>query len=1277
MYSMSDAPWEFWIDVGGTFTDCLARTPDGSLLRHKLLSSGVIKGSVGPGSTSNCIVDFSREEDPAGIWAGFQLSLLDDTGNSIATETVTGFDNVKSCLHLANELPEHLLAGSIYELACGFAAPVIAVRYMLGLQLSDAIPPVSLRLGTTQGTNALLTRTGARAALVTTRGFGDLLEIGYQDRPRLFDLTVLKPKPLVVCSVEINERVTAEGEVLQAPDRSAVRCQLQQLRSLEIESLAICLLHADLFPTHEELVAEVAAELGFVNISCSSEVAPMVKIVPRAETTVVDAYLDPVLREYAFGLGQSLPRSQIRLMTSAGGLVSAETFRGHQSVLSGPAGGVVGYARAAQAAGFERAIGFDMGGTSTDVSRFDGSYEFEFETLKAGVRLVTPTLAINTVAAGGGSICSFDGAKLTVGPASAGADPGPACYGRGGPLTVTDLNFYLGRIALDRFPFALCWSEVEHHLQRLSKEVADATGEHLTEDQLAAGLLKIANTNMVSAVRGVSVAKGADPSDYGLVAFGGAAGQHACVVARELGMRQILLHPDAGILSAYGIGLADIERHAATGITKLTTDISETQLTDLFAQLTDGACDELIAEGFSREQLQVVPTLDLRYQGTDEPLNVPYSANFVQSHEQIHKQRYGYIQRNRPVEIVAARVNVVTKTGSNAVPSHRCPVHQCKPTRFAKVWFEGQFLDTPRFNREALTAGNTFSGPALVAEKHSTIVIEPGWQAEMLTAGDLLLTDQGANEGNRKDSVSAGAVIMEVFNNLLAGIAEQMGHVLRRTAGSVNVKERLDFSCGVFTAKGELVANAPHVPVHLGAMGSTVRALLTENLIMKAGDVFVTNDPFRGGSHLPDVTVVTPVHHPTKGNLLFFTACRAHHAEIGGVRPGSMPPQSFSLAEEGVLISNFALVQDGEVREEQLRQLLSTAPYPSRRVEENLADIRAQVAANQQGARDLIHLVERYTLPVVETNMRAIQHAAESKVRKALARFNQRAYHFTDYLETSEGNSIPIQVQITFQHDADQPAATIDFSGTAPVVSGNLNANRAIVTAAVLYVLRLLVDEDIPLNEGASRAVEIILPTGLLDPPVGPTPETTPAVAAGNVETSQRIVDVLLGALGVAGASQGTMNNLLFGNQHFGYYETICGGAGATIEGPGADAVQVHMTNTRSTDPEILERRMPVRLWEFSIRRDSGGAGQHRGGDGAVRRMEFLKPLEVSLITQRRGPYPPYGCSGGEPGRLGLNQLQYANGNLVPLSGICEIAVAAGDLLILQTPGGGGFGKRS
>ncbi len=1269
------AAWEFWIDVGGTFTDSFARAPDGRVTHYKILSSGTVKGAVGHGSSLDRILDPARTADPQGFWTGYRLRLLDAEGGTVHDTKVSRFHREAGGLQLAQPLGHVPAAGTRYELSCRSEAPLVAIRYLLGLPLERPIPQVAVRLGTTRGTNALITRRGARTALVTTRGFGDILHIGYQNRPRLFELAIRKREPLFAAVAEIDERLDAEGRVLLVPNSRQIRQQLIALKEQGIESLAICLLHAFVRGDHETLVAEVAREVGFEEISVSSQVAPLVKIVSRGDTTVMDAYLNPILRRYVGSLRDELPDSSLRLLTSAGGLVDADHFVGKDSILSGPAGGVVGFSRVAAAAGFARAIGFDMGGTSTDVSRFDGRYEREFETEKSGVRVVAPMMAIETVAAGGGSICRFDGVKLVVGPDSAGADPGGACYGRGGPLTITDVNFLLGKIPPERFPFPLDRDAALARVAELIDQIVGAGGKRYEPLELAEGFVRVANASMAKAIGSISVAKGYDPRDYVLVPFGGAAGQHACAVAAELGIGQILHHPHAGLLSAYGIGLADVERRGVAGVYETLSPESLTRLQSVFAGLEQTAIAGVLAEGIARERIAVARWLELRYRGVEASLTIACAdenggqrgcAELIEAFLAEHRQLYGYVHEGRPLDIVAAHVEARGQSSSPLPSSHRVEGNERTTSRTTPAYFAGQQVAAQVFDRHELAPGDRLWGPAIVCEAASTTVIDPHWQGEVLSGSEILVTETGRpGAGAREVSTAVDPIMLEIFNNQFAAIAEQMGITLRNTSSSVNVKERLDFSCALFTPRGDLVVNAPHIPVHLGAMAETVRHVIADNSQMAAGDVFVTNDPYRGGSHLPDVTVITPVHG-RDGRLLFFTASRAHHAELGGIRPGSMPPFSRNLAEEGVLIGNFRLVDRGVAHWEALSALLSAGPFPTRALEANLADIAAQVAANHRGAADLARLVDRYSLAVVTAYMDHIQRAAEQKVRRALGRIEPGVYPFVDHLD----DGTPVAVTITIAGEQ----ATIDFTGTGPVSAGNLNANRAITTAATMYVLRSLLDEDIPLNQGVLAPVKIIIPPGLLNPPAAARAEDCPAVVGGNVETSQRVVDVMLGALGAAAASQGTMNNLLFGDATFGYYETICGGAGATRDRAGADAVHTHMTNTRLTDPEVLERRYPVRLRSFSIRHGSHGAGKQRGGDGVVRRLEFLKPLEVSILSQRRGPYPPYGLAGGSPGALGRNTLERADGTHEELAARAQFNVSPGDMLIIETPGGGGFG---
>ncbi|MFM7846290.1 MAG: hydantoinase B/oxoprolinase family protein, partial [Planctomycetota bacterium] len=1227
------AAWQFWLDVGGTFTDCLGRTPDGKVVRHKVLSTGVTMGQVTAVPTDlttplafpdrHRLYDSRRQQDPADFWVGCRLRLFVGAQRTPIERIVTHFDVRTGCLAWQDSLAEPLPVGTDYELLWPEEAPLLAIRWLLGKPASQPLPPIDVRLGTTKGTNALLTRRGARTAFITTQGFADILAIGYQNRPRLFELNIEKPTPLYEAVVEIDERVMSSGVVRRAPDLAYVRAQLAELKSLGMESLAICLLHADRWPTHEKLVADVARELGFDEVSVSHEVAPLIKIVPRGDTTVVDAYLTPVLRRYLARLEHSLEstagRSELRLLTSAGGLVSAARFHGKDSVLSGPAGGVVGFSRVARVAGFDRAIGFDMGGTSTDVSRFDGRLELEYETEKAGVRLVTPLLSIETVAAGGGSLCQFDGVKLTVGPDSAGAYPGPACYGRGGPLAVTDLNLWLGRIVPEQFPFPLSRWAVKQRLTELADQVRVATGVHYELDDLAAGLARIANSNMARAIRTISVARGYDPRDYPLVAFGGAAPQHACAVARELDMQRILIHSDSSVLSAYGIGLADVVRHRVAGVQVPYDQQVVQKLEPRWRELVQDAQAEVLAEGVAIEGLEVRLSLDMRYHGVDAALTItkPADDDFASAFAAEHRRRYGYVQERRSLEITALRVEVVGQSTTRLPISEPVPDYTPAASQHTLVWFAGGPQSTALYQRDSLRAGARIQGPALIVEPRSVIVVEPDWTARSWTGGLMVLervalpvSPPSLNESSGTTHLQPDPTLLELFNNQFAAIAEQMGITLRQTSSSVNVKERLDFSCALFTATGDLVVNAPHIPVHLGAMSATVKAILAANSQIVPGDVFVTNDPYAGGSHLPDVTVITPVHDRKSGELRFFTASRAHHAEIGGQTPGSMPPFSRILSEEGVLIRNFKLVDAGASRFDELRTVLATGEYPSRNPDENLADLAAQVAANQQGRRNLEELVERQGWPLVSSYMQHIQTAAERAMRATLALLPSGTRQFRDYLDDGS----PIQVAVTITGDS----ATIDFTGTGPVLTTNLNANSAITQAAVLYVLRCLIGRDVPLNQGLLAPIRLVLPTCLLNPQAGPTAATSPAVVGGNVETSQRVVDVLLGAFGLAAASQGTMNNLLFGDSTFGYYETICGGAGATATAPGASAVHTHMTNTRLTDPEVFEQRFPVLLREFSIRRGSGGSGQQRGGDGVIRRIEFLRPLTVSLLHVAR-----------------------------------------------------------
>ncbi|MFP6701921.1 MAG: hydantoinase B/oxoprolinase family protein, partial [Planctomycetaceae bacterium] len=1075
-----EKPWEFWIDVGGTFTDCIACSPDHQLIPSKVLSSAITKGRIERLADDGALVDSSRSDDPTDFWIGYALRCLDGDGQPLFQSTVTTFDSSTGRLGLEQPLADTIITpGTPYELVSPEEAPILAIRRVLALRLEDPIPAVDVRLGTTRGTNALLTREGARTVLLATRGFADVPLIGNQDRPRLFDLVIEKPQPLFERVIEVDERIDADGNVLDPPDLQPVQAALAQAHDDGIESVAICLLHSFANSSHEEQLEQSAREAGFQEISRSSRLSPLIKIVSRTDTTLVDAYLNPILRQYVTRLRKSLGSSSLKIMTSAGGLVDADRFVGKDSILSGPAGGVIGFSRIAEQAGFEQSIGFDMGGTSTDVSRYDGSYELEFETTKAGVRIVSPMLAIETVAAGGGSICDFDGVKLAVGPASAGADPGPACYGRGGPLTVTDLNVHLGRILPDHFPFPLDTNAVTNRLDRLRDQIARSPmGQNYSRTELAEGFLQIAIANMVRAIRNISVARGYDPADYVLVTFGGAGGQHACAIARELGIRDILVHPYAGILSAYGMGLADVRRFAQRSVLQPLDARTLNDLETVFTELTDTATEEVRAEGIAERQIETpCRSLEIRYLGVEAAIAVPCpdDGDYATAYHELHLQLYGYTHQGRELEVTAARVEVVGTTADPPLETTTAVQRSPEPHGIRPVIFDNSECQAAVFLREDLHPGDSFAGPAILCESTSTLVIEPGYSAEITERDEVLIRQDTSEQAVAEVSTEADPVMLEIFNNLFASIAEQMGLTLQKTSFSTNVKERLDFSCAIFSATGDLVVNAPHIPVHLGAMSETVKRILADNPDMAPSDVFVTNDPYRGGSHLPDVTVVTPVHHADDGRLLFFTASRAHHAEIGGIVPGSMPPFSKNLGEEGALIRNFRLVDGGVSREDELRELLSTGTHPSRNVPENLADVSAQVAANNSGVVQLGRLVERYSLEVVAAYMGHIQRAACEKMRLALSAIPDGNYHRTDQLDN--GATICVSISISGE------TAEVDFNGTSEVMDSNLNANLAIVTAACLYVFRCLINEDIPLNSGVLEPVTIHLPECLLNPP--------------------------------------------------------------------------------------------------------------------------------------------------------------------------------------------------
>jgi 5-oxoprolinase (ATP-hydrolysing) len=1202
----SDGLWHFWIDRGGTFTDIVGRAPDGGLHTHKLLS-----------------------------------------------------DN-----------PEH------YD-----DAAVQGIRALLKLSGDEPVPSDrigAVKMGTTVATNALLERKGDRTVLAITRGFRDALRIGYQARPRLFDRNIILPELLYEQVVEINERVNARDEVIQPFDRAGARAALQAAYDDGIRAVAIAFMHGYRVPDHEAACAEVARDIGFTQISVSHETSPLIKLVGRGDTTVVDAYLSPILRRYVDRVAGELGDVNLMFMQSNGGLTDAQMFQGKDAILSGPAGGVVGAAQVSEAAGFDQMIGFDMGGTSTDVTHYNGEYERAFETLVAGVRMRAPMMQIHTVAAGGGSICSFDGARYRVGPESAGADPGPASYGKGGPLTVTDCNVMLGKLQPAHFPAVfgpdqtspLNADVVAGKFDALTAEIKAATGDTRSPAEVAEGFLKIAVENMANAIKKISVQRGYDVTKYTLCAFGGAAGQHACLVADALGMTRVLLHPLAGVLSAYGMGLADIRALREQSVEVPLGESVSDDVVGLLDRLASAAQEEVAGQGISSNRIELRQRLHLRYEGTDTSLEVDFSDGPAMSDQfaTLHRQRYGFTMPEKRLIVETAAVEAVGVSDESVGHSHLRPAAGDDSTAVTEVCahMDGASCITPVYDRDALKSDVPIDGPAIISESVATTIVEPGWRASVNDRGDLLLERVVAARRNAAIGTEVDPVMLEVFNNLYMSIAEQMGLTLQNTAYSVNIKERLDFSCAIFDPDGNLVANAPHMPVHLGSMSESIRAVIRNNAgRMVPGDVFVLNAPYNGGTHLPDVTVITPVFDEAGDgggtDILFYVGSRGHHADIGGISPGSMPPDSKVIEDEGVLIDNFKAVDAGAFREQDFRELLQSGPHPARNPEQNVADLKAQIAANEKGFSELRRMVDQFGLDTVHAYMRHVQDNAEESVRRVIDVLKDG--DFTYPLDNGA------QIRVSVSIDRTARSAKVDFTGTSEQLYSNFNAPTAIARAAVLYVFRTLVDDDIPMNEGCLKPVEIIIP-----PRSMLAPEYPAAVVAGNVETSQAITDCLYGALGVMAAAQGTMNNFTFGNDHHQYYETICGGSGAGPDFDGTSAVHTHMTNSRLTDPEILEWRFPVLLESFEIREGSGGAGKHRGGDGARRRVQFLEDMDVMILANRR-MVPPYGLAGGETAAPGRNWLERMDGSLVEMSGTDRTNARPGDVFVIETPGGGGFGE--
>ena len=1200
---MAQHQWRFWIDRGGTFTDIVARTPDGSLKTHKLLS-----------------------------------------------------DNPRQSLD----------------------APVQGIREVLNLAPGEPIPSQAIaevRVGTTVATNALLERKGEQVALAVTRGFRHALSIGNQARPRLFDLEIRRPELLYTQVVEIEERIDAQGRVVRPLNHHQTRATLQAVHDAGIRTLAVVLLHSYRAPAHEQICGAIAADIGFRHVFLSHQVSPLIKVVGRGETTVVDAYLSPLLQRYVDHLAAELGDVPLLFMQSSGGLTAARQFQGKDAVLSGPAAGVVGAVAVTKAAGFgPPMISFDMGGTSTDVSLCHGGYSRSLEAQVAGVRLQTPMLNIHTVAAGGGSVCSFAQGRYQVGPDSAGADPGPACYGRGGPLTVTDCNLILGKLQSQHCPTvfgpnrqsALDPVAARRKLTAMAAAVAQATGQPQSLMAVATGFITVAVETMAKAMKTISLERGCEVRHATLCGFGGAAGQHACLVADVLGIRRILFHPMAGVLSAYGLGQAAIRALRQQSLNRPLPLGSrlEQPVAATLDHLAQAARQAVASQGVHPTRITIQRRLHLRYDGSDTALEVPAGspAGMVEEFTRRHQQRYGFLMENKPLIIATAAVEAVGHAQPLAQPRQDHKATQpATPINSVVVVLSGRPHMAPVYDRTTLRAGIVLSGPALISEAVATTVVEPGWQAQCTDQGDLILERTGAKAEGPVVAREVDPVMLEVFHSRYMSIAEQMGVTLQNTASSVNIKERCDFSCAVFDTHGNLVANAPHLPVHLGSMSESVRQVVqAQGARMKPGDAYVLNSPYLGGTHLPDITVITPVFDPRGQDVLFYVGSRGHHADVGGISPGSMPPNSRSIVEEGVIIPISRIVEAGRFQEQAMRAILTSGPYPVRNPDQNIADLQAQVAANARGVAELQQLVEEFQLATVQDYMGHVQANAEESVRQVICSLNSGQFSY------ELDNGALIQVRVSVDHQ--QRSAVVDFTGSSPQLGNNFNAPTAITRAVVLYVFRTLVKANIPLNEGCLKPITIVVPQPSMLAPRNPA-----AVVAGNVETSQALTDALYGALGVMAAAQGTMNNLSFGNKNHQYYETIGGGSGAGPGFAGAAAVQTHMTNSRLTDPEVLESRFPVRVECFEIREGSGGAGRYRGGDGVRRRLRFLEPMEVMILANRRR-IPPYGCAGGSPGAPGRSWLERACGETVPLGSCDRVQAQAEDLVVIETPGGGGYG---
>ncbi len=1256
---MDSMPWKIWVDTGGTFTDCIAHAPGGETKRLKVLSSGVLKGQVIERINSKTIsiqISWPVQTD---IFSDFLISFSRNPKNKLRIKSA---EVEKSVLHLAGAVAQSIRKGDVFEISSGEEVPVFAARLLTQTGLHENFPPIEMKLGSTRGTNALLERKGARVAFLVTKGFKDLLLIGTQQRTDLFAIQIIKEKPLYDSVIEVDERIESNGDVHKSLHKNEILRIISLVKKSDCDSVAIALLNSYKNPENENILKEAFIINGYQFVSDSHSLSGQIKILQRAETAVANAYLDPIIHNYINRIQQGLHDARLKIMTSAGGLVDAKNFYPKDSLLSGPAGGVVGAAISAKQSGVDQLITFDMGGTSTDVSLYDKRYAYRYESKVGEIKIFSPSLAIETIAAGGGSICDFDGHRLIVGPHSAGASPGPACYGSGGPLTITDVNLLLGRADAEFFSIPLYRDRSEKALEKLLIKIQRATGKKPKAELILESLTLIANEKMAEAIKKVSVQQGHDPASYTLLSFGGAGGQHACSLAEILDMKQILIPYDAGLLSAYGIGSARIERFEEQQVLQLFLQ-SEKKLSQSFQKLFDRGVEHFLKDGFTENKIITDKALlFLRFKGQESTIEVPYEngKGIIDRFKKKYLTIYGHWLADREIEIESIRL--VLCVDNDRMPKRKVRARSFNPlpVKQSRIFFNGDWKKIGVYLWEQLKSGAIIKGPALVVSQNSTTVVNDRWEFKLDQNNNALLSDKPRRA--TKATTQNHEAALELFSNRFTAVAQEMGALLQRTSFSVNVKERLDFSCAMMDAEGYLVVNAPHIPVHLGSMGVCVREV-KKILLMKEGDVVITNHPAFGGSHLPDVTLIKPVFYKKK--LVGYVANRAHHAEIGGKRPGSMPADAMSLEEEGVIIPPTYLVKRGKVQWLVVRKIFLSALYPTRLLEENMADLNGALASVNLGNDALQELCKKHSPKQVNFYMKVLREYAAQLLKAKVRESKVKTYKAEERLD--DGSLL--KVNIAFDKEE---KLSINFSGSANVHPGNLNATKAIVQSVALYVLRLWVNKPIAMNEGLMQSVNIVLPTGLLNPDFSGT--KLPAVVGGNTEVSQRLTDTLLKAFGLVACSQGTMNNFLFGNDRFGFYETICGGTGA---GPGFDGVSgihSHMTNTRITDPEILELRYPVRLEKFEIRTGSGGKGKWNGGDGIVREITFKEQVEVNILSQHRVEQP-YGLSGGGPGKTGQQKLIGKYGEEKILNGMDSVVAEAGDRIQIQTPGGGGYGK--